>query len=50
LSPDGRLVVRRLTDGTTALVALDGDLQPGEPVDISAAAPSPAVTVAFVDR
>jgi hypothetical protein len=50
LSPDGRLVVRRLTDGTTALVALDADLQPGEPVDISAAAPSPAVTVAFVDR
>jgi hypothetical protein len=50
LSPDGRLVVRRLADGTTALVPLDSDLQPGTPVDISAAAPSAAVTVAFVDR
>jgi hypothetical protein len=50
LSPDGGLVVRRLADGTTALVPLDGELQPGAPVDISAAAPSPAVTVAFVER
>jgi hypothetical protein len=50
LSPDGRLVVRRLDDGTTALVPLDGDMQPGTPVDISAAAPSAAVSVAFVDR
>lgn len=50
LSPDGRLVVRRLADGTTALVPLDADLRAGEPVDVSAAAPSAAVTVAFVDR
>lgn len=50
LSPDGRLVVRRLSEGATELVPLDGDLQPGDPVDVSAAAPSAAVTVAFVDR
>lgn len=50
LSPDGRLVVRQLADGTTELVPLDENLDAGTPIDISADVPSQAVTVTFVER
>ena len=49
LSPDGRYVVRR-TATATELVALDDELQPGTPVELSDAVPANAYSVAFVER
>ena len=50
LSPDGALVVRRDDNRVTQLIALDDELQPGRPIDVSAAMPGPAYSVAFVER
>lgn len=49
VSPDGRLVVvRRAT--STELVALDDELRPADPIDVTEALPARSYSVAFVER
>ncbi len=49
LGPDGRTVVRTTLSGTTEMLRIDDDLVVGEPVDLSAVAPSNPI-VAFLDE
>lgn len=47
LGPDGRTVVRTTTTGTTEIIRVDDDLEPGDPVELTASPLNPVV--AFLD-
>ena len=48
LGPDGRTVVRTTVTGATQILRIDDDLAVGDPIDVSAAAPTNPI-VAFLD-